>query len=79
MSKRAAASFLWFAATWLGYEILWSIGGPPRMLGPILAACVAMIVFIDPPHLFWPRPEVSDPAPVDRGGRALDAGVPNSN
>ena len=58
MLKRGAASFLWSAAAWMSYEILWSIAGLPRMLGPVIAASVAMIVVVDPLHLFGPRPGV---------------------
>lgn len=78
MLKRAAAAFLWYAMVWVGYEILWSMTGLPRMVGPILAASVAMIVVVDPLHLFWPRPEVPAPRSVDSVVHALDAGGANS-
>jgi hypothetical protein len=78
MLKRAAAAFLWYAMVWVGYEIACSIAGLPRMLGPILAASVAMIVVVDPLHLFWPRPNAPDPRSVEAGVHALDAGGANS-
>jgi hypothetical protein len=55
MSKRMLAATLWFAATWFGYEIVWSLTGTPRLVGPILAFAVAAVVATDPLHLFWPR------------------------
>ncbi len=61
MVKRAVASILWFMAIWYGYELAWSIAGVPRIVGPILAACVAGFVANDPFGLFWPRP-VPEPA-----------------
>jgi hypothetical protein len=69
MSKRAIAAFLWFAATWVGYEIVWSVTGVPRVLGPVVAFAVAAIVTVDPLAAFWPRPEPSvrsRPIEVDR-------------
>jgi hypothetical protein len=74
MSKRAAAAFLWYAMVWVGYEIAWSVAGLPRMLGPVIAASVAMIVVVDPLHLFWPRPDAPAPRSVEAGVHALDAG-----
>jgi hypothetical protein len=55
MSKRALAAMLWFAAIWFGYEIVWSLTGSPRIVGPILAASVAAIVTIDPVGRIWAR------------------------
>jgi len=55
MSKRMLAALLWFAAAWVGYEIVWSVTGLPRMVGPVLAFAVAVVVTIDPLTLFWPR------------------------
>jgi hypothetical protein len=57
MAKRMVAAFLWYAMVWVGYEIAWSIAGIPRIIGPILAASVAMFVTVDPLHRFWPRAE----------------------
>ena len=54
MLKRAAAASLWFLATWVGYEIVWSMTDVPRMLGPLLAGAVALIVTVDPLRIFWP-------------------------
>jgi hypothetical protein len=65
MSKRAIAAFLWFSATWVGYEIVWSLTGVPRLAGPVIAFTVAALVTLDPMALFWPR-ETSDSA-VGRG------------
>ena len=65
MSKRALAAFLWFSATWVGYEIVWSLTGVPRLAGPVIAFAVAAVVTLDPMALFWPR-ATSDSA-VGRG------------
>lgn len=54
MLKRAAAASLWFLATWVGYEIVWSMTDVPRMIGPLLAGAVALIVTVDPLRVFWP-------------------------
>jgi hypothetical protein len=66
VSKRALAAFLWFSATWVGYEIVWSLTGVPRMAGPVIAFTVAALVTIDPMALFWPRTASDSPT-----GRAL--------
>jgi hypothetical protein len=55
MSKRALAALLWFSATWVGYEIVWSLMDVPRLAGPVIAFTVAALVTIDPMALFWPR------------------------
>jgi hypothetical protein len=46
MSKRAAIALLWFIAVWVGYEVLWSVTGVPRGVGPIIAAAVAATVTV---------------------------------
>ena len=61
MSKRAAAALFWFAAIWVGYEILWSVAGVPRPIGPIVAAAVAGFVSLDPLGVFWPGSTTSLP------------------
>jgi hypothetical protein len=73
MLTRVAAAFLWYAMVWIGYEIAWSVVGLPRLIGPILAAAVAMIVVVDPLHLFWPRSEATADTPVGLGVPAFDA------
>ena len=55
MPKRALAAVLWFAVAWVGYEIVWSLTGVPRIAGPVLAFAVAALVTVDPMALFWPR------------------------
>ena len=55
MLKRATAAFLWFAAVWVGYEIVWSVTDVPRIAGPVIAFTVAALVTLDPLALFWPR------------------------
>ena len=55
MPKRALAAFLWFAATWVGYEIVWSLTDAPRLAGPVIAFTVSALVTLDPLALFWPR------------------------
>ena len=70
MNKRVLAAGLWFAAAWFGYEILWSVTGVPRPIGPILAASIAALVVVDPFHRFW----ASEPAgtAVARPAPSLD-------
>jgi hypothetical protein len=65
MSKRALSAFLWFAATWVGYEIVWSLTDAPRLAGPVIAFTVAALVTLDPMAIFWPRSSTS--SPVARG------------
>ena len=58
--KRFVAGLLWFLAFSLMYELLWSLTGVPRMVGPILGLIVAATVWLDPMHWFWPaRPSRS--------------------
>ena len=64
MSKRAVAATLWFAAVWFGYEIVWSIAGVPRGIGPVAAFAVAAFVTVDPLAVFWPRTARSTAKPA---------------
>ena len=65
MSKRVVAALLWFGVTWFGYEIVWSLTGVPRAMGPVVATAIAAFVAIDPMTLFWPRPTPSSrPSPA---------------
>jgi hypothetical protein len=59
MQKRALAAALWFAAVWFTYEVVWSLTGLPRVLGPVLAATIAAVVTVDPTGWFWRRPTAS--------------------
>jgi hypothetical protein len=77
MLKRGTAAILWYAMVWVGYEILWSVAGVPRLIGPILAASVAMIVVVDPIHRFWPRPEDAADTGVGQRGPRFDATTAN--
>jgi hypothetical protein len=56
MSKRAVAGFLWFLSIWVAYEVIWSITGAPRPIGPILGLVAASLVVIDPTGRFWGKP-----------------------
>jgi len=71
MSKRALAAFLWFSATWVAYEIVWSLTGVPRMAGPVIAFAVAALVTLDPMALFWPRATSASPTGRSLGSRAV--------
>jgi hypothetical protein len=51
MSKRAVIAVLWFLAVWVGYEVLWSVTGVPRGVGPVIAAAVAGAVTVSLPSL----------------------------
>jgi hypothetical protein len=53
MTKRVLAAFLWFGATWFGFEIVWSLTDVPRVIGPLLAAAVATLISLDPTGRFW--------------------------
>jgi hypothetical protein len=64
MSKRALAALLWFATIWVGYEIVWSMTGVPRMVGPVLAFVVSALVTTDPFGLFWSADADPTVAPV---------------
>ena len=68
MSKRAVAALLWFAAVWVGYELLWSVTGAPRVIGPIVAAAAAGFVTVDPRGVFWARsaPRADHPVATSR-------------
>lgn len=78
MSKRAVASVLWFVSIAFAYEVVWSLTGVPRAVGPVLAAVVAAFVAVDPIRLFWPStssatretPEMA-PAALPSVGRSL--------
>ena len=63
MNKRVLAAGLWFVAAWFGYEILWSVTGVPRPIGPLLAAGIAALVVLDPLHRFWPVEAVAPTQP----------------
>ncbi len=63
MRTRAIAGLFWFLATWVGYEIVWSIAGTPRVIGPILAFLVASILVVDPAGRFWARSQTRDGTP----------------
>ena len=41
MLKLALVGFLWFAAAWVGYEVVWSLTAAPRLIGPALAFGIA--------------------------------------
>jgi hypothetical protein len=71
MFKRAFAASLWFAATWFGYEIAWSLTDVPRIAGPFVAFAVAALVTLDPLSLFWPRSAQRDGAT----SRSIQAGL----
>ena len=52
--KRLIAGPLWFLAFSLMYELLWSLTGVPRMVGPVIGLVIAASVWVDPLHWFWP-------------------------
>jgi hypothetical protein len=65
MTKRIAAALLWYFAIWVGFEVVWSLTGIPRAIGPIVATAVSAFVGVDPAGLFWPR--------TAKAGRSLNA------
>lgn len=66
--KRLIAGPLWFVSFALMYELLWSLTGVPREIGPVIALVVGVTVWIDPMHWFWPvapdRSSASRPSPT---------------
>jgi len=56
VSKRAVAGLLWFFSIWATYELLWSVVGAPRLIGPILGLVAASLVVVDPTGRFWGVP-----------------------
>jgi len=64
MQKRAIAAVLWFAAVWFAYEVIWSVTGLPRAIGPALGAAVAALVTLDPTGWFWSRAPRRDTRPA---------------
>jgi hypothetical protein len=50
--RRALAALLSFAAVLVAYELLSSVTGVPRAVGPIIATAVSAAVTIDSPGLF---------------------------
>lgn len=54
--KRLIAGPLWFIAFALMYELLWSLTGVTRLVGPVIGLVVAATVWVDPLHLLWPAP-----------------------
>jgi hypothetical protein len=66
--KRLIAGPLWFISFALMYELLWSLTGVPREIGPVIALVVGVTVWIDPMHWFWPaapdRSAAAMPSPV---------------
>jgi hypothetical protein len=60
--KRLIAGPLWFISFALMYELLWSLTGVPRVVGPVIALVVGVTVWIDPMHWFWPAPDRSTAA-----------------
>jgi hypothetical protein len=54
MTRRIAASALWFLAVGWGFNYLSAITGVSPILGMAIAGAVGTFVGIDPLHLFWP-------------------------
>ena len=52
MTRRAVTAVIWFAVIAVGHEVLWSLTGVPRSVGPIIATAVAAAITIDSPGLF---------------------------
>jgi hypothetical protein len=56
MSKRIAATVLWFLAGWYGIAMLADVVGLGAATAPFLGAAVGAFVGMDPLGLFWARP-----------------------
>jgi hypothetical protein len=70
--KRLMAGPLWFICFVLMYELLWSLTGVPRIVGPVIGLMIGVAVWIDPLHWFWPAASDSSTA---RPTSALQASV----
>ena len=44
---------LWFISFVLMYELLWSLTGVPRIVGPVVGLMIGATVWMDPFHWFW--------------------------
>ena len=66
MIKRAVAGLLWFFSIWVAYELIWSLTGVPRSVGPVLGLLAAVVVVIDPDGRFWGKPFVLNIARLSR-------------
>jgi hypothetical protein len=60
--KRLVAGPLWFISFALMYELVWSLTGVPRVIGPVIGLMIGMTVWLDPLHWFWPAPDRSTAA-----------------
>lgn len=69
MSKRAVAGLLWFFSIWATFELLWSVVGVPRLIGPILGLVAASLVVVDPTGRFWGRSPLAVNVPRWSGRR----------
>lgn len=54
MTKRVAASVLWFVTAGWGMNFVAALLGAPQLPGLAAAVAIALFVGIDPLHLFWP-------------------------
>lgn len=79
MNKRLVSSFLWFAAIWVGYEVVWSLTAVPRPIGPVIAFAVAAFVAVDPLGRVWSTVAAGHTDSATRDGVAvLDSGLPTT-
>ena len=61
--KRLIAGPLWFISFALMYELLWSLTGVPRVIGPVIGMVICATVWIDPMQWFWPAATKTTTAP----------------
>lgn len=60
MLRRTAIALLWFIAVLVAHELIWSMTGSPRLLGPTLGAIAAAFTFLDPYGQIHPSPRRPD-------------------
>ena len=51
MWKPALAGAVWLIAIWFAYEVVWSITGVPRFLGPAFAILAVLAFVVRPARL----------------------------
>lgn len=71
MARRSLVSFLWFTSLALTSEVIWSVAGTPRLIGVVIAAAVAALVWLDIFQRFHPLPQVKWAARASTGAALL--------
>ena len=67
--KRAVCSSLWFLSIVCLYELLVSVVGAPRLIGPTVGMIAAILVFVDPGGRIWATQSASVGDAIAAAGR----------